>query len=333
MLEKVLSIRRTIFHSSDEFHELDIHTVNAEVNAGTLTGFQNLVFELFLNFRHDLLDSGRMNTSVHNELVKCKSCDLSSDRIECGKKNSIRSVIHYDFNSGSSLERSDVTSLTSDDTTLDFVVLDREGSNRIFDGSLCGCSLYSSDYYSLSLFSCVKSGIIHSVVDVCLSLASRLSFHVLHEHVLGLLCSHARDVLDLLVRLLPESFVLLDFLLQRIFLRLKASLGIVNVSEAFLEFVVLLVEIILFLLKSVFHVFQLRIFLIYLLFMLTLELEEFLFSLENLLFLDILRLKFCFLDDVLLAAFEDSPVNRYVDTDSNCCCYRCDSDQNQNVHI
>ena len=100
--------------------------------------------------------------------------------------------------------------------------------------SLCGCSLYSGDYYSLSLFSCVKSGIIHSVVDVCLSLASRLSFHVLHEHVLGLLCSHARDVLDLLVRLLPESLVLLDFLLQRIFLRLKASLGIVNVSEALL---------------------------------------------------------------------------------------------------
>ena len=76
-----------------------------------------------------------------------------------------------------------------------------------------------------------------------------------------------------------------------------------------------------------------RIFVILLLLMVSLELEEFLFSLENLLFLDILRLKFCFLDDVLFAAFEDSPVNRYVDTDSNCCCYRCDSDQNQNVHI
>ena len=83
MLEKVLAIGRTVFHSSDEFHELDVHAVNSKVDACPLSGFKYLILKLFLYLGHHLLDACRMDSSVDYELVESKSCNLPPDRVEC----------------------------------------------------------------------------------------------------------------------------------------------------------------------------------------------------------------------------------------------------------
>ena len=83
MLEKVLAIGRTVFHSSDEFHELDVHAVNSKVAACPLSGFKYLILKLSMYLAHYLLDACRVESSVDYALVASKSCNLPPDRVEC----------------------------------------------------------------------------------------------------------------------------------------------------------------------------------------------------------------------------------------------------------
>jgi len=133
-----------------------------------------------------------------------KTCDLSSDRVKSRKKNGIRSIVHYDFHTGSSLQSPDVTTFAADDSTFDIIVLDREGGDSILNGSLRRSSLYRGDYYSFGFPCSIKSGVIHRIVYVRLGFASRLGLHVFHEKVLGFVGGHAGNALNLLVGFLTE---------------------------------------------------------------------------------------------------------------------------------
>src|SRR5574344_616230 len=39
-----------------------------------------------------------MNTSIYDQLMKCKSGNLSSDRVECGNQDCVWSIVNNDFN-------------------------------------------------------------------------------------------------------------------------------------------------------------------------------------------------------------------------------------------
>ena len=111
-----------------------MHSVDSEVDAGSLSCLHDLILELLLYFCHNLLDACRMNTSVNHELVKCKTSHLSSYRVESRQKDSFRCVVNNDFNSGCSLESADVTAFTTDDAALDFITFNVEDCDCIFDG-------------------------------------------------------------------------------------------------------------------------------------------------------------------------------------------------------
>ena len=82
MLEKVLAIRRTVFHLTYDTNELWVETVDTEVDSCTLTSLDNLVVKLFLYLCHNLLDTSWVDTSVSNELVKGKTANLTTDWVE-----------------------------------------------------------------------------------------------------------------------------------------------------------------------------------------------------------------------------------------------------------
>ena len=306
--------------------------MNAKVNAGSLTCLQDLVFKLLLDLRHDLFDTCRMDSSVHNQLVQCKSCYLASYRVESGEKNSVRCIVHDDFHACGSLQSPDVTTLTSDDTALDFVVLDRECSNCILDGSFSSRSLYSGDYYAFGLLGCIESGIIHGIIDISLCLAARLCLHVLHQQVLSLRGSHARDALDLFVRLLAKRLIFSRFSLQCVFLRHETRLGIVQILHLLLELIVLLVEVVLLLFQPVLRVLDLGVLVVHELLVLALQLEELFLCLQDFLLFQVLSFELGFLQDAVLPALHHYSVNHYVDGDAESGCHQCCCNQNDNVH-
>ena len=64
--------------------ELRMDIVNADLKDRSFTFLAHHVFNFLLRFLHHLFDSGRMNSSVHNQTFQCDSCYFPSYRIKTG---------------------------------------------------------------------------------------------------------------------------------------------------------------------------------------------------------------------------------------------------------
>ena len=82
MLQKVLTVRRTILHLADDADKLGVQAVDTEVDGCALTGLDDFVVELLLHLCHYLFDACRMNASVGYELVESKAAYLATNGVE-----------------------------------------------------------------------------------------------------------------------------------------------------------------------------------------------------------------------------------------------------------
>ena len=170
MLQQVLSVGRTVFHTADEPYEFDVQSVDTEVDAGPLSRLEYLVLELLADLRDDFLDTCGMYAAVDYELVEREPRDFAPYGVECGKQYRVGSVVDYDLDSGSRLESTDVPALAADDAALDLVVVYGEGGDGILDSRLGRRALDSVDDYPLGLLGGVETGLVHGIVDICLGL-------------------------------------------------------------------------------------------------------------------------------------------------------------------
>ena len=214
MLEKVLAVGRTVLHPSDEFDQFDVHSVDAKVDAGALSCLQNLFLKLLLHLGDDLLDPCRMDPAVDHKLVERQSGYLPANRVECREKDGIRSVVDHDLDTCRSLQSPDVAAFASDYPTLDLIVLDREGSDRILDSCFGGRPLDGVDHDSLGFLGSIEPGLVHGVVDVGLGFGTGFRLHVLHQDVLGILSAHPGNHLELLVDLGGLLFIFILLLCE-----------------------------------------------------------------------------------------------------------------------
>ena len=147
-----------------------MQTVNSQVYGGALTGFNNLLFHLFAHLGHYLLNTCWVNTSVGNQLVQCQAGNFAAYRVEGREYNRFRRIIHHDFHTGCRFKGTNITSFTTDDTSLNFVAFDMEHRHWIFDSCFSGYTLYALNYNTFCLLAGRQFGIIHDIIDVALSL-------------------------------------------------------------------------------------------------------------------------------------------------------------------
>ena len=321
MLEKILTIRGTVLHTSDKLDELNVDAVDAEVNAGTFTYFENFLFELLLYLCHNLLDTCRMDASVDDELMESKTRNLTSHRIEGRKKDCVRGVVNDNLNSGSGLKSTDISSFTPDDASLDLIALDVEDSDRVLDCSFRGRSLDRVDYDSLSLLGRIQTGVVNHIVNVGLCLCPCLSLHVFHEYILGFGLRHSGNTLNLAICLFAKPIILGCLAVGNLDLRFEVIPYGIRLTLLALKFGSLLVQSVFLLLKAAFRLLNCGIALVHSLFMFAFELQELLLRLENLLLLYVLGLKFGLLDDFILTSFQDntSDCNPSAERDCGTC--------------
>ena len=93
MLQQVLAVRRTVFHTSHHAHQLVVHVHNAEVDAGAFAGFDNLLFYLFAGFRNHLFDTCGVYASVGNEFVERQACYFAAYGVETGEDDGVGRVV------------------------------------------------------------------------------------------------------------------------------------------------------------------------------------------------------------------------------------------------
>ena len=160
-----------------------MQTVNAEVDGGAFSGLDDFILHLFAHLGNDFFNASGMNAAVSDELMEGETTDFTANGVEGTDDDGFGCVIDDDFHAGGCFERTDVATFASDDATFDFVVVNVENGNAVFNGCF-GCdTLDGLNDDALCLFRGSQFGVVHHVVDVTLRFAASFVFHAFDEAV------------------------------------------------------------------------------------------------------------------------------------------------------
>ena len=260
--------------------------MDTQIDGSTFTCLNNLFFHLFGDLCHNFFDTSRVDTSVLHELVKGKTRDLSAHRVESRESDCLWGIIHYDFYASSSLKGTDITSFTTNDTSLHLVIINMEYRNSIFYSRLRSNALNRLDNNLLSFFACGEASFVHGVVDI--RHGSSLSFitECIYKLLFCFLGRKTRDLLELLLCLLVEALYFLCFVFNSLLLIFKLLTLRIQLVLCTLYLTLLLVELLVTLLLTLFLLVEFLFCLTNLVFVLKFESNKFLFCLDNFVFLD-----------------------------------------------
>ena len=249
MLQQVLTIAATILHLTNDTNQLWVQAMHTKVYGCTLTSLNDFLVNLLLHLRHDLLNTGRMNTSISYQLMQGQTADFTSNGVESTDNNSLWGIIYYNLNTCSSLQGTNVTTFTTNDTALYLVVLDMENSYTVLNSRFCCHTLDGLYDNSLSLLVGSHLGIIHNLVDIGSSTCLGLILKRFYQTFTSLIHTETRDLLQLGSLLLQQTP---HTLLHLFFFLLKYSLLGLQTCTQRIRFLLTTCQLILSLVKAEF---------------------------------------------------------------------------------
>ncbi len=151
MLQYILSVAGTIVQFAKKLDQLRVNTVHADFQCGGFPLLFNSGIHFFSCLLYHLLDSGRMNAAIHDELLERNAGDFTTDRIKPGDDDCFRRVINDEIHTGHRLKRADIAPLTPDDPSLHFVVRKLHNGDRCLGDIIGSASLNRADDQFLGL--------------------------------------------------------------------------------------------------------------------------------------------------------------------------------------
>ena len=82
VLQQILTVGRAVFHFSHDADEFGMQSVDAQVDGGAFSGFDNLVVELFFHFGHHFFDACGVDAPVGHQLVQSQAANLAANGVE-----------------------------------------------------------------------------------------------------------------------------------------------------------------------------------------------------------------------------------------------------------
>src|SRR5690606_2551454 len=196
-------------------------------------------------------------------------------------------------------ERTDIAPLPTDNTTLDFVVLDIEDGYRVFDSALRSRTLNRLDDYFLGLLGGRKFGLVYNILNLDDRLGSCLFFKVFDELRTGFFGRQAGNGFKLLDVLRLELLYLFLFLFADFRQAFQVLTLVFNLLLFTVHILQLLIERLLLLADAVFTLIEGVVLLVRFLFMFRYQLQEFFFGLQLALLLQVLASLFSLLQYLL----------------------------------
>ena len=169
-----------------------------------------------------------MDTSVGHQLMKGQTTDLTTNRIKGRDNDSLWGVVYHELHATGSLQSTDISTLTTDYTTLDIVVVDMEDANGVLNSGLSGYALNSLDHNLLGLGICIQLRLVHDLVDIAGSIGARLIFHGFYQSILGFFSTQTRELFQFGTLLCLHLLQLLLFDIQELLLVVDTVLLVVK---------------------------------------------------------------------------------------------------------
>ena len=217
VLQAVLAVGRPELHPADQLDQLGMQPVHADLEAGLLAFFLEVLVHLLLDLLDDFLDARRMDPPVGDQDLQAAPRDLASIRVVRRDQHGLGRVVHDEVDAGVLLERPDVAALAPDDAALHVVggkIHDGDrGLHRVVRGeALDGRREHLARLHLRSL-----ARFLFEAHRDQLRLAARLGLHLREELPLGFLGREAGDRLELAPLLVERgrepAFLLADRLL------------------------------------------------------------------------------------------------------------------------
>ena len=171
-----------------------------------------------------------MNTTVTYQLVESQTTGLTTHRIKTRDDDSLRRIINDNFHTGGCLKRTDVSTLTTNDTAFYLIIVDMEYWHTVFYCCLSSHTLNGLDNNFLGLGIGIELRLVHDLVDITCSGSLGLVLHGLHQSGLSFLCAQTGNLFKHL------TFFLLHFL-QLLSLHAQEFLLIVYTLLLIVEFI------------------------------------------------------------------------------------------------
>ena len=141
VLEHVLRIARAELEAAEVVEQLVVQARDVRLLRGLLAELADVLLHLLLGLGDDLLDPGRMDPAVVDQLLQRELGDLAADVVEARDDDDARRVVDDHVDAGGLLEGADVPALAADDPALHVVGGDVDGADGGLGGVAGGVAL------------------------------------------------------------------------------------------------------------------------------------------------------------------------------------------------
>ena len=247
--EHVLAVARPELQPAEDADRLGVEATDVGIEAGLLPRLHQVALELGLGLVVGLLDPGRVDAPVLQELLERHAGDLAPDAVEAGQDDRVGGVVDDEVDAGEVLEGADVAALTADDAALHVVGGQLDDGDRRLGRVARRHALHHDAQDVADAAIGVALGLLLDLAHLAGALVADLVFQLAQQDLLRLRGAQAGDALELahvaLAQVDDLGLVLLDgrlaggerraLLVERCLLRQQALLEPHHLGAPLLE--------------------------------------------------------------------------------------------------
>ena len=196
VVEYILTVGRAVFLPTKQLDDLGMQIVHARLKACAFALDLDGVVDLAACLFHHILDAGRMDASVGDELFQRQARNLAAHGVERGNGDCLGRVVDDQIDARDRLERANVAALASDDSALHLIVRQRHDGDRRFRHMVCRAALDGSG----DNLTCQSVGIVLvlllDLLDLDSGFVAHVRFHALEDIGFRLFLRQAGDFLQ-----------------------------------------------------------------------------------------------------------------------------------------
>ena len=193
----VLTERGAVTKGTESPYKLGVKVVDAGVESSLLSSLTDALVDKRFSLLIELLDAGGVNTAIGDEVLESHASRLATDRVEARENNRLGGIVNDKRNTGNLLKGTDIAPLATNDTALEVIGGNVNGSHRDLAGLVGSAALNRGGNDLPGSFVGLGANILLALAENLSLLANRLRPHAVKKLSVSLLAGKTCDALKL----------------------------------------------------------------------------------------------------------------------------------------